>query len=115
MRKWALLLAAMSLAALNIGCSQLKARDQLNKGVQAFTAAQYPQAVEHFKTAVEYDPGFVSARNYLAIAYLQQFIPGADSPDNTKMADAAYENFKKVLELEPKNEIAMASIASLNL
>jgi len=31
------------------------------------------------------------------------------------MATAAFENFKKVLETEPKNTVAIASIASLNL
>jgi tetratricopeptide (TPR) repeat protein len=115
MRKWMLVLAATALAALNIGCNQLRARDHLNKGVQAFTAAQYPEAVEHFKTAVELDPGFAAARLYLATAYMQQYIPGAESPENAKMAQAAFDNFKKVLEVEPKNTIAIASIASLNL
>ena len=57
MRKVMLVLAVAALAVLSMSCNQLKARDQLNKGVQAFTAAQYPEAVEHFKTAVELDPG----------------------------------------------------------
>ena len=115
MRNWILVLAVAGAAALNIGCNQLKARDHLNKGVQAFTAAQYPEAVEHFKTACELDPGFVAARNYLAVAYMQQFIPGSDSPENNKMAQAALENFRKVLEVEPKNTVAIASVASLHL
>ena len=115
MRKVMLILAVAALAALSISCNQLKARDQLNKGVQAFTNAQYPEAVEHFKTAVELDPGFAAARLYLATAYMQQYIPGADSPENNKMAVAAFDNFKKVLEQEPKNTVAIASIASLNL
>ena len=56
MRKLMLVLAVTALAAFSISCNQLKARDQLNKGVQAFTAAQYPEAVEHFKsfTVLEY-------------------------------------------------------------
>ena len=83
--------------------------------MQAFTNAQYPEAVEHFKTAVELDPGFSTARLYLATAYMQQYIPGADSPENTKMAKAAFDQFKKVLEQDPKNTIAIASIASLYL
>src|SRR3954447_918419 len=115
MRKGLLILAVTALAALSMSCNQLKARDQLNKGVQAFTAAQYPEAVEHFKTAVDLDPGFAAARLYLATAYMQQYIPGADSPENNKMASAAFDNFKKVLEQEPKNTVAIASIASLNL
>jgi tetratricopeptide (TPR) repeat protein len=115
MRKVMLVLAVAALAVLGMSCNQLKARDQLNKGVQAFTAAQYPEAVERFKTAVELDPGFSAARLYLATAYMQQYIPGADSPENNKMAVAAFDNFKKVLEQEPKNSVAIASIASLNL
>src|SRR5512140_839484 len=115
MRKVMLVIAVAALAILGMSCNQLKARDQLNKGVQAFPAAQYPEAVEHFKTAVELDPGFAAARLYLATAYMQQYIPGADSPENAKMAQAAFDNFKKVLDAEPKNTIAIASIASLNL
>jgi tetratricopeptide (TPR) repeat protein len=102
MRKVLLVLAVAALAILSISCNQLKARDQLNKGVQAFTAAQYPEAVERFKTAVELDPGFSAARLYLATAYMQQYIPGADSPENNKMATAAFDNFKKVLEQNRK-------------
>jgi len=107
----ALAIAAMTVFATS--CEKLKARDQLNKGVQAFKSAQYPQAVERFKTAVEYDPGFATARLYLATAYMQQYIPGADSPENNQMAAAAYDQFQKVLAQDPKNELAVASIASL--
>ncbi len=109
------LLAVAALAAMAAGCNKLQSRDQLNKGVQSFTNAQYPEAVEHFKTAVELDPGFAAARLYLATAYMQQYIPGAESPENMKMSQAAFENFQKVLEQEPNNTIAIASIASLNL
>jgi len=81
--------------------------------VQAFKSAQYPQAVEHFKTAVEYDPNFATARLYLATGYMQQYIPGADSPENMQMAAAAYDQFQKVLAQDPKNELAVADVASL--
>src|SRR5476649_1177609 len=113
--KLTLTLAVAALAAMGTGCNKLQSRDHLNKGVAAFTNAQYPEAVEHFKTAVELDPGFAAARLYLATAYMQQYIPGSESPENMKMAQAAFDNFQKVLEQEPKNTIAIASIASLNL
>ena len=99
MRKAILILAVAALAVLATSCNQLRARDQLNKGVRAFTNAQYPDAVENFKKAVELDPGFTTARAYLATAYMQQYIPGADSPENNKMAQAAFDNFKKVLDI----------------
>jgi tetratricopeptide (TPR) repeat protein len=114
-RKLSIMAVAVALTVITAGCQKLKSRDELNKGVQAFKNAQYPVAVEHFKTAVELDPAFPTARLYLATAYMQQYIPGAESPENTNMAKAAYDQFQKVLEQDPKNEVAIASIASLYL
>jgi len=82
--KAVVVLAIAALTVFATSCEKLKARDQLNKGVQAFKSAQYPLAVERFKTAVEYDPTFATARLYLATAYMQQYIPGADSPENMR-------------------------------
>ncbi|MFY9724946.1 MAG: tetratricopeptide repeat protein [Bryobacteraceae bacterium] len=113
MRKLTIVLAAVALALVATSCNKLRSRSQVNEGVQAFKGAQYPQAVEHFKHAVDLDPTFLSAREYLAVAYYQQYIPGAMSPENTQMADAAYEQFQKVLQQDPKNQLAIMSIASL--
>jgi len=112
-RKAVVVLAIAAMTVFATSCEKLKARDQLNKGVQAFKSAQYPIAVEDFKKAVEYDPTFATARLYLATAYMQQYIPGADSPENNQMAKAAYDQFQEVLARDPKNELAVASIASL--
>ena len=95
------------------GCQQLRARDHLNKGVRAYKGAKYPEAVKSFQEAVELDPDFATARLYLATAYMSQWIPGAESPENTKFATAAYDNFQKVLEKDPNDKLAIASIASL--
>ncbi len=115
MRKVILSLGVVALALLGASCQKLKSRDQLNQGVHAFQNAQYPEAVEHFKTAVELDPQFPTARLYLATAYMQQYIPGADSPENNQMATAAHDEFMKVLDQDPKNTVALASVASLYL
>lgn len=104
--------AAILLAA-GTGCNRLKARDNLNKGVQAFKNARYSEAVEFFKTAVDLEPDYTNARLYLATAYMNQYIPGAESPENVQMAKAAYDEFMKVLELDPKNTVAVSYIASL--
>jgi Tfp pilus assembly protein PilF len=115
-RKAKVVMVVMAVIAMTVfatSCEKLKARDQLNKGVQAFKSAQYPAAVERFKTAVELDPTFDTARLYLATAYMQQYIPGADSPENMQMATAARDQFQKVLDRDPKNTLAIASIASL--
>jgi tetratricopeptide (TPR) repeat protein len=105
-------LAVLSLVAT--GCEKLKARDHLNKGVQAFKSAKYSQAVDHFKEAVQLDPEFPTARLYLATAYMSQYIPGADSPENKQNADAAEREFLKVLEKDDKNTVAISSLASLH-
>ncbi|HUI80133.1 MAG TPA: tetratricopeptide repeat protein [Bryobacteraceae bacterium] len=115
MRTLVLCAGVAGLALLGAGCQKLQSRDQLNRGVQAFRNAQYQEAVERFKTAVQLDPTFSPARLYLATAYMQQYIPGAESPENQQMAQAANDNFLKVLELDPKNTTAINSLASLYL
>lgn len=102
------------LALFATGCEKLRARDHLNKGVQAFKASKHTQAVDHFKEAVQLDPEFQTARLYLATAYMSQYIPGADSPENAQNAKAAETEFLRVLEKEPKNTVAISSLASLH-
>src|SRR6202790_4601493 len=85
------------------GCGKLRARDQLNKGVASYKNARYEQAIEHFKEAVALDPSLQNAKLYLAAAYVAQYIPGVDSPENLQNANGAIEQYKSVLEQDPKN------------
>ncbi len=94
-------------------CNKLKARDNLNKGVRAFSNSQFQQAVVHFKTAVELDPQLLDARLYLGTAYAQQYIPGGDSPENKKVGEMAIATFEEVLKQDPNNLNAIASIAQI--
>jgi Tfp pilus assembly protein PilF len=96
-----------------VGCNKLKARDQLNKGVQAYKNAKYEDAINHFQQAVELDPTLVNARLYLATAYMGQYIPGADSPDNNRYADQAIDVFKQVLDLHPPKEQQIHSLKGI--
>ena len=105
-------LGALLLAAT--GCKQLQARDQLNRGVSAFKAAQFNEAIEHFQNAIQLDPTLVNAKIYLATAYQSQFIPGAPSEDNMKLAQQALDEYKVVLDQDPSNPNAVAGIARLN-
>src|ERR1041384_6531764 len=93
----------VALTVTGSACNKLKARNQLNTGVQSFKNAQYADAVESFKKAVDLDPDLPSARLYLATAYMQQYIPGAESKENVQMADAAREHFMKVLDQVPND------------
>jgi len=96
-----------------VGCSKLRARDQLNKGVQAYKNAKYEDAIEHFKNAVALDPSLINARLYLATAYAQQYIPGADSPENNRFAEQAIDVFKQVLALNPPPEQQVHSLKGI--
>lgn len=111
--KLALLCAILVMAGSSLGCSKLKARDQLNKGVNAYKNAQFQTAIERFKEAVQLDPSLLNARLYLATAYAQQYIPGGESPENLKVAEQAINTFQDVLNIDPKNVTAIASIAQI--
>jgi tetratricopeptide (TPR) repeat protein len=110
----ALAAAALSVFAIT-GCNKLKARDQLNKGVAAFKNARYEQAINNFKEAVADDDSLLNAKLYLATAYAQQYIPGVDSPDNLQNANAAIDQYKSVLQQDPKNVNSIKGIAYLYL
>ena len=100
-----LTLAAAMLAILSsVGCSKLRARDQLNKGVTAYKNAKYEEAIDHFQQSVALDPTLINAKMYLATAYAQQYIPGADTPDNNKMAEEAIKQYQSVLDMHPARD-----------
>ena len=109
----------LSLAAILIfvfcvsGCSKLRARDLLNKGVAAFKNAQFDTAVEDFKQAKELDPDLINARLYLATAYASQYIPGAPSDENLNHGKEAVAEYRSVLEKDSNNLSAIDGLASI--
>jgi len=111
-----LAMAALGLALLaTTGCSKLRARDQLNKGVQSYKNAKYEEAINHFQQAVSLDPTLLNARLYLATAFAQQYIPGVDAEDNNRMGQNAIDQYEAVLERDPKNINSVKGIAYLYL
>jgi len=106
-------LLAIVLILFASGCDKLKSRDHLNQGVGAFKSARYGDAVEHFKQAIALDPENPNARLYLATAYMSQWIPGAESPENIEFAKKAKEEFMEVLKKDPNEKTALASLGSL--
>jgi tetratricopeptide (TPR) repeat protein len=95
------------------GCSKLRARDNLNKGVQSFKNGQYDVAIEDFKQAKDLDPTLMNARLYLATAYATQYIPGAPSQENMQFGNQAIKEFKEVLEQDQNNLSAIDGIGSI--
>ncbi|HEX6895369.1 MAG TPA: hypothetical protein VF146_08855 [Bryobacteraceae bacterium] len=114
MKRTFLLVAVASLVLCGTACDKLKSRDRLNRGVQAYKSAKYTDAVDYFKEAVALDPTNVNGRLYLATAYMSQYIPGAGSPENLQVAKQAKDEFMKVLDKDPNDKTALASLASLS-
>ncbi|MGH9783878.1 MAG: tetratricopeptide repeat protein [Terriglobia bacterium] len=113
MANWGGMLFLACLLLATSGCQKLKARDELNKGVQAYKAARYQLAIDHFKLAIESDPSLVNARLYLATAYANLFVPGSDAEDNLQRAEQSIEEFQQVLQMEANNIGSVSGIASL--
>jgi tetratricopeptide (TPR) repeat protein len=118
--KWLAVLLVLAVIPLS-GCSfmqKLRARDNLNKGVKAFTEMKYDAAAQFFQKSVELDPNFEDAQMYLATAYTSQFVPGSADPKSEEMAQKGIETFKKIVTnskdpASTNSMNAMLSIASL--
>jgi TonB family protein len=89
-------------------------REWLNKGVREFKNARYPEAVVSFQRAVDMNPSDAAARLYLGTAWMSQYIPGSDSPENLARAAQAEQEFNQAFLIDPANKVALASLASLS-
>ncbi len=106
--------ALLVILASTTGCTKLRARDQLVKGVQAFKAGHYEEAVNHFQTSVALDPTYDTAQLDLAAAYAFQVVPNLDTPDNLKIAQKAIDGFNTVLNRDPNDLMALRQIAGIH-
>lgn len=95
------------------GCQQLEARDQLNKGVDAYKSAHYEEAIGHFQKATQLDPTLSMAKTYLATALAQNIVPGESTPENLKTANQAIAIYKEVLAKNPNDVNSIKRIAGI--
>ncbi len=112
-RFWALAVILTGMVLSMSGCNQLLARDQLNKGCEAYKSGHYDEAIEHFQKATELDPTLPMAKTYLATALAQNVAPGVTTPDNLKTANQAIDIFKEVLATNPNDSNSMKQIAGI--
>jgi tetratricopeptide (TPR) repeat protein len=106
MNRYARLVTVVTVAAAllgAVGCAKLQARDELNKGVQAYKNANYEQAIEHFKDAVRLDDNLKVAKLYLATAYRSQYVPGVETPENLANAQQALDGYRTILDKDPSD------------
>ncbi len=107
---------AVALAGMVVtisGCDRLAARDQLNKGVEAYKGAHYEEAIGHFQKATQLDPSLPMAKSYLATALAQNVVPGLDTPENMKNAQQAIDIFQDVLNKDPHDINSMKQIGGI--
>jgi Tetratricopeptide repeat len=95
------------------GCNRLQARDQLNKGVDAYKSARFEEAIGHFQKATELDPSLPMAKSYLATALAQNVVPGLDTPENLKTAQQSISMFQEVLAKDPSDVNSLKQIAGI--
>src|SRR5215813_5683549 len=112
-RRAAALASVLIVAVAASGCSKLKARDLLNKGVQSFKNGQSDVAIEDFKQATEADPELLTARLYLATAYASLYLPRAPFAENMAKGQQAVAEFKQVLDKDSNNLSAIDGIGSI--
>jgi tetratricopeptide (TPR) repeat protein len=96
-----------------LSVSEAGARDELNKGVEAYKSDRYEEAVSHFQKATELDPSLPMAKSYLATALAQNIVPGLDTPENLKTAQQAIDIFQEVLAKDPHDVNTMKQIAGI--
>jgi len=97
------------------GCNKLAARDQLNKGVEAYKGTHYEEAINHFQQAMKLDPNLPMAKSYLATALAQNVVAGLDTPENLQSAQQAIDIFQEVLAKNPHDVNSMKQIAGIEL
>jgi tetratricopeptide (TPR) repeat protein len=113
----ALFLLALAALATNTGCiNRIRAKNQLNEGARAYKSGHFQEAEEHFRRAKELDPEQKNTDFFIARSIQSQYKPGVDNPENKQLAQAAIDQYMKVLQQDPNNpqaELAYSSIAYL--
>jgi hypothetical protein len=88
-------------------------REWIEQGTAAFWTSRHSEAVGAFQKAADANPGSPIPHLYLALGWLQQFIPGAVSADNADYALRAETALHEALKLDPENWTATVMLGML--
>jgi Flp pilus assembly protein TadD len=91
--KITLLLSSIILAFLMTSCTSSLSKSQLDFGIKAAQNGLWDEAIFRWKKVVQSDPNSAAAHNNLAVAY-----------EKKGYFEKAEIEYKKALELSPKNE-----------
>lgn len=112
---WIAIVIAAGLVAVTLLPAQISFHEELNQGVQAYKAANYDEAIQHFRNAIALDPKNATAHMYLATTYGQRYIPDVTSPENIRLAEEAISEYQAVLQIHPQSVDSIKGIAYLEL
>ncbi|MCU1265919.1 MAG: Tetratricopeptide 2 repeat protein [Acidobacteria bacterium] len=104
------------LVVTSSGCSvinRIRSKNQLNEAARAYREAHFAEAEQHSRKALELDPDNKTAPLFIARIVHREYQPGINTPENLAKARAAIEEYKRLLEKDPKNEEAYKAVASL--
>lgn len=104
------------LVSLSSGCglvNRIRAKSALNEGAKAYRSGEYAVAEQKFRESYELDPSQKNAPTLIARAVMQQFKPGVEKPENVARAQAALDEYQKILTNDPNNEEAFNAIVYL--
>jgi tetratricopeptide (TPR) repeat protein len=111
-------------ALLVLGVSTLMGQDSpqppgwriwIQRGTEEFRNARYSEAISAFQKASDSNPENPVPRIYLGLGWLQQYIPGAVSTENTDRARRAETELRRALDLDPMSWIANVVLGQLGL
>ena len=106
-----------SLVLISLSCwvTAEDCREALRSGVELYKQSRYAQAALSFKAVTASHSSCENAWLYLATSYAQQYIPGADEPENNRIGNRAIRAFETAIELNPNNTGAKKGIAYIKL
>ncbi len=108
--------AVAVLVLFSSGCSvvnRIRAKNELNEAARAYRESHFEEAEQRSRKAVELDPTNKTAPLFVARTIHAQYKNGVNTPENLAKANEAIEAYKKILEVDPRNEEAYKAIAFL--
>jgi tetratricopeptide (TPR) repeat protein len=106
---------------LAVGCAQVRAKSAFQDGNKAYKEENFKKAIEEYERALQFNPGMVEARTYLASAHQAMYRPGKPGDENEAHLKAAVENYEAALQantgatenLKKVKAIALAALTAI--
>jgi len=106
-------LVAAGILAARATVRSIAVRREMTEGQQALDRRDFRLAAARFRSALDRDPRSTAVRLSLAAAYAGGYVPGGESPGNLALARQAFDEYRRILERDPGNRMAVRGTAAL--